>query len=600
MRRNYLVPILTLLLAVGLISALLATQKAENGFSCYTYDDQGRIINGYWSENEEMWYLFLTSTQNVLDVQLYCTEEIVGTSAGTLAQNVVMGGFRASEDKVELILSDGTMQTIVVLQSTLPCVYIDLAQAELADIHNDKDQKFDYNSLYISDPAGAWNLVAEDSVQIKGRGNSTWTLSEKRGYQISFEQETSVLGMSKAKKWILLANAFDDSMMRSQLVYTMAEKMEMDFVPSFEYVDLWIDGEYRGLYMLGEKVEIGTSRLDLKQPTGALFEHDEFFYMGEKNWFLSKKMNRHFTLKEIVEKREQVIQAAITNFEFEVDELIQYLYETPSEDVTLLKLSRMIDVDSFIQYFLINEYSLNREAFVVSFFWYKDGLDDVLHLGPVWDFDTCMGNDGELYTADYGEKNHELFRYLLAAPAFYERTLELLEEYWEHLSSMTDDVETISEEIARSAKMNYIRWDVLGKPNPKGGTDFARSFDEAVDILEQWLRGREGGFQVTHSKVAASVVSDDCKTMTVFLQLEEECESVRIALWSFENGQDDLNWYLASKEEVGTWRCRINLERHNCAGVYYYHIYADNQQSPIATGRNYVEIACSVPRDLRA
>ena len=192
-----------------------------------------------------------------------------------------------------------------------------------------------------------------------------------------------------------------------------------------------------------------------------------------------------------------------------------------------------------------------------------------------------------------------MFRYLLAAPVFYERTMELLGEYRDELESMTDDVEVIRTQIEQSAKMNYLKWNVLGKPNPKGGADFYPTFDAAADALKQWLQGREDGFQIECSKIATSVVSEDCRRIMVCYLPEKDHESVMVALWSEENGNDDLAWYPAGKAEDGTWQCQINLENHNCAGLYYFNIYTDNQQTLLATGRNYVQTACSPLYDLK-
>lgn len=574
-------------------------KSAGDTFTCFTYDDQGRVLEGFWSEREETWYLCVTSVMDVEHVRLYWTGRVADTSQGILnpEKGTVTDGFKKSGDSLLLTQKDGTVQKIVILQSNLPSVYVNLERTNLDKVHADQSVKHENNSIYMMDPNHIWDLTAEGTVTIKGRGNSSWREYEKKGYQIVFDKPTSVLGMEKAEKWVLLANASDDSLMRTQLVSRMAKGLGMDFVASFQYVDLWIDGEYLGTYLMGEKVEVNPARLNLVNPSGALFEHDEDFYFEEPNWFLSEKLNRHFTLKEIVEERDSLMQEAEARFEVAVDVLIQYLYETPSEQVTLDALSQMLDVDSAIKYYLINEYALNRESFSTSFYWYQDGLEDVLHLGPVWDFDTCMGNDKEPCTATYGE-NHVLFRYLLAAPAFYERTMALLDEYRDELEAMTDDVDVLRAQIAESARMNYLRWDVLGKPNPKGGADFAPTFDAAADTLKQWLQGRESSFQVMQCKIATSVVSDDCSTITVRFQPEQDYEEIMVALWSDENGRDDLSWYRAELAKDGIWFCRIDLDNHNCDGLYHYNIYTDNQRELLSTGQNYVQTAQAPRYDL--
>lgn len=564
----------------------------QEAFSCFAYDADGKALQGFWDAEDSQWYLFVPSTVSIADLKLHFTGKMDAVSTGALDKEagIVTGAFAQSGDKLELTDADGEISTVVVYQSDLPSVYIDLEGTTLGTIHQDKDKKYKTNSVYIADPNGEYDLTVTDNVEVKGRGNSTWRLYEKKGYQIKFDSKTSVLGMSKAKKWVLLANASDDSMMRTKLVYEMADKLGMAFVPSFEYVDLWIEGEYRGTYMIGEKVEPGSSRLDLQNDTGALFEHDEQFYAEEDYWIFSKPMQRHFVMKEIVEEEDAFIADAMTDFEAAVDELAAYLYSTPSNEVTLEELSTMIDVDSFIKYYLVNEYALNRESFATSFYWYKDGPDDVIHLGPIWDFDTCMGNDGEPYTANYGTE-HFMFRYLLASPAFNARTQELLETYRADLESMIENVDVLKAEIEDSAAMNYLRWDVLGKPNPKGGTDFHATYDDAVTFVKNWLQGREGAFAIGQCSVTTSVISEDCQYMDIRFDDGQEHDSILFAVWSLNGGQDDPGWYTAKQDENGVWRCSVDLGNHNSAGMYYIDTYAGSERTLISDGRNYVETA---------
>ena len=393
--------------------------------------------------------------------------------------------------------------------------------------------------------------------------------------------------MDKAKKWVLLANAGDDSMMRTKLVYDMAENLDMAFVCDMEYVDVWIEGAYCGTYQLGEKVELGSSRLNLEHENGVLIEQDDAYYMSEDYWFYSETLGRHFVMKEIVEEDAVVISAAMQDFSAAIDELALYLYSTPSEEVTLETLSSMIDVDSFAKYYLVNEYVLNRESFFSSFYWYMDGPDDVLHLGPIWDFDTCMGNDGVACTETYAEQ-HILFRYLLASPEFCQRTGELLEQYRPELEAMTQQVDVVQMQLATPSAMNYIRWDVLGEDNPKDNTiAFHDTFEEASDAVKNWLAGRQEAFVIRETEAVTTRINEDCSQMDLCFRAKTDYSQVRMALWSTEGGQDDVIWYTAVPNEKGNWCCTADLREHGSAGLYMIHVYADER--PVAEGLNYVE-----------
>lgn len=598
MKKLTAVVVITLILITFLLSRTwleeVTTEPEQNRspFSCSTYDTQGNLLKSYWSEEDQMWYLFVTSDQSIPDVALHYTGEVIHTSSGILhaEEGVITGAFSQSGDSLELQLADGRTKNVVLFQSTLPSVHIRLGKTTLDRIHLDKGEKYQGNSIYVMDPSGVYDLTEEETVEIKGRGNSTWTLYEKRAYQIKFQKATSLMGMDKAKKWVLMANASDDSMLRTKLVYDMAQNLDMAFVPNMEFVDLWIDGEYRGLFMVGQKVEPGDSRLNLNSNYGALFEHDDLFYEEETYWFRSNALDRYFVLKETVEEDGQIVTSAMNTFHSAVDALMNYLYATPSSRITLEDLSALIDIDSFAKYYLINEYVLNNDAIVTSFYWYQDGPEDVLHLGPIWDYDTCMGNDGRACDT-YAVREHILFRYLMAAPVFCERVQQLWEEYEPYFAALPENARKLKATVEASVEMNYKRWDVLGKPNPRGDQIFYPTYDEAVTTLYNWLEGRHAAFAVEGAVVANGAVSDDCSRMDVSFTEQAPYESVRFAVWNLNRQSQKVFWYDGIRDEAGNWTASVDLAQHAAAGIYSINVYPDNLPEPVAMGYGYAREA---------
>lgn len=592
---------LSVLALAGCSKKAEPTEAEPIGFSCYTLDARGEKIYGFEREEDGNWYLFVPSMQQISDIVLYYEGNVTEVSAGTNDEkaDTVVGAFAKSGDKTELTTKDGSSYTVSVMQSSLPSLQIDLNGTDLETIQQDKDKKYKENTLILTNPDGSCVLSEENSVEIKGRGNTSWKLYDKKGYQVKFSEKTSVFDMGKAKKWILLANASDDSMIRTKLIYEMAEHLDMEFVPSFEYVDLWIDGEYLGTYMIGEKVENGSSRLDFENPTGALFEHDEAFFEEEENSIYNKVLQRHFVLKEIEEETDQNIELALLDFDTSLDDLMTYLCETPSSKVTLAELAEKIDVDSFVKYYLVNEYVQNREAFATSFFWYQDGPEDVLHVGPIWDFDTCMGNDGAAFTESYGDQ-HVLFRYLLAVPEFRARTEELYQQYQSAFAGMKDNAQVLKDQIYDSAVMNYLRWNVLGKPNPKEhARDFYPTFPDAVHGVQEWLAGRSEHFQIAECSVVTSTVSDDCKWMTTSFQDGKSYDSVRFVVLNTESDSNMVVWSTAEYVD-GFWQAKTDLGAFNQAGMYRIDVYGDDGTMAITNGYHYVEQAVEKTYEIQA
>jgi hypothetical protein len=563
------------LLAAAILTALLTATAFAGGndFRCWTVDARQWTNQGYRSEKDGVWYLFLPADESLADTVLSFSGSVTAASAGTLDREhgTLTGAFAAS-DRVTLTLDGGKTVQICAKQSSLPSLRLTLNGTTLEQVHRDKNVKYPGNDLVLTDG----DDVLTGTVEFKGRGNSTWREYAKKPYQIKFSKKTSVLGMPAAKKWILLANASDDSMIRTRLVYDAAEQMGFPYVTEYKYVDLWVDGEYLGVYLIGEKAEIGKNRLNLQDPAGAMFELDNGFATDEDHYFFEGRLNSYFALKEIVEEDDAHIAQAMSNFQTAMTRFTTALTSEGWENLSLAQLNRMIDVDSLARYYLMNEYVLNGEGFFTSFFWYQDGASDVLHVGPLWDFDTCMGNRQEKVTDYNACDTSVLMKKMLNIPAFYQRVQELYARYEPVLTGMAGQIDGRKAEIGVSADLNYLRWNTLGTANPKpGGMPFAPTYDEALDRVRTWLNGRAGAFTPAVRPQQLGYYFNTARTVMYLTYSAPQQTALRFAVWGEQDGQNDLHWYQAKKQN-GRWVAEVPLINHQETGTYMVHIYNQN------------------------
>lgn len=559
--------------------------EETGAFGIETEDANGATVKAWYDSSSDRYYLFLTNAIQISEMQMKVTGiRMEKTSRGTLdmTTNTVTGAFANSGDGVTLTAKDGKKYNVIVEQSGIPSLSITLNTTDLATLNGgSKTIKYEGQSVLLTDEAGNVN-VKQDDVEIKGRGNTTWVYSDKKPYQIKFSKKQSVLGMAKAKKWILLANSFDDDMLRNKVGFYAGDAIGMPFTPDTQYVDLWIDGEYRGTYTIGEKVEVDQNRVNLTDPLGALCELD-VFYAQEDYYFHDDYMNVYYSLADTVDENNS--QAAMDHFHNSLSAFEQYLFNTDPSRVTLASLGKYISVDDFAKWLLANEYLCNCESYNTSWYWYKDGPGDVIHLGPLWDFDMSQNmesnKNNHTYTVMYGISFQKMMRSLMAVPAFATRMQQLYKQYRGVFSSLSGMVRTWGAELSTAANINYIRWKYLGRANQKpSGAPFAGSYAAAVDSHANWLAGRDGGFQINVSPVptakASVSVSDSGRVLDIKATSITGTSSIRAAVWSNTNSQDDLKWYDLKKNSDGSMSTQVDLANHGSSDTYHIHLYSGN------------------------
>lgn len=239
-----------------------------------------------------------------------------------------------------------------------------------------KDVKYPGNRLEIGD-------ISFDDVEIKGRGNATW-LQDKKPYQLKLSQKADLLGLGKQRKWILVSNYWDDTNLRTDTAFYLEKMVGEEFAYKGEFVELYVDGEYEGLYYLTRGIGIGKEAVDLRDPLGVLVELDNIYGGREEKYFFTSN-GECLTVKDVV--AEDNADAAMADFMKSFNAL-----EKAVKKQDFAKIRELIDIESFAQYFLISEFAANPDAYFTSQYFYKDGPDDKIHAGPAWDFDIAFNN----------------------------------------------------------------------------------------------------------------------------------------------------------------------------------------------------------------
>ena len=336
------------------------------------------------------------------------------------------------------------------------------------------------------------------NVTVKGRGHTTWG-RPKKPYQIKFDSKVDLLGLGKAKKWILLANDLDVTNMRNDIALAMAEMLGREYDARGRFVELYFNGDYTGLYYLINKVEISKASVDLRGDGGVLFELDTLHDDAEQCY--KSVLSDCLILQDSVSKDVTVQEEAAVRFVEDFDEFELFLLNKDYEGV-----KSKIDVKSFAEYYIINEFAVNPDAYSSSFYLYKPDFVGKIYAGPVWDFDLAFANrewgwqvDEEYFSPNrtmirrreaFGEdglnEDTNISKVLYYLMDFAEFREEVAKIFRENLAGRLEELLLMIrgrvESIEKAAEINNAKWQKEGAK------------EETEEMLE-WIRARYNYFE---------------------------------------------------------------------------------------------------------
>ena len=248
----------------------------------------------------------------------------------------------------------------------------------------------------------------EKNMEIQGRGNWSWSFAQKP-YTIKLAEEADLCGMGDAKTWVLVSVHSDKTMMHNFMTQKLAKNMGLEAVCDNEYIDVVCNGEYVGTYVLTEKIQFRENRIELEEDTGMLFEIEMVYrhtcssyclklYENPSNPSNSIHMRliEHgaFDLDNLTKEQAAQLKTDMKNAQKQIDTIARAM-----EGNYYDYLKTVIDIDSLVNWYLLNELTRNYDsAFVTSCYCYFNS-EGILCMGPVWDFDTCYGIQDSSYNS---------------------------------------------------------------------------------------------------------------------------------------------------------------------------------------------------------
>ncbi|SFB19278.1 CotH protein [Acetitomaculum ruminis DSM 5522] len=486
-KNKFIFLILSLILIVLFVSGLLFDENTLSGQISFNIKLNNSSEETFlWDDGQGSLYVFLPSYASMKNLKIKHAESdfyIEGESAfdGMDCSSFELNKFYKVEKKG--LLKSKSYKLIFMKSENVSSMHVTTVSGGMKSIKFSRDNS-ELSNIRIYNEKGILDYQGGYSDKIKGRGNTTWSL-DKKPFTIKLEKEANLLGMGQGFDWVLLANGYDESNIRNKLVYDFASKFLKTWSPESRYIDLYINGEYMGLYLLTEKIGVSKERFKAGE-NGALIQLTQDYKIKDKDTVINYK-NRNFILEYPYEINEKQLNE-LTNAIKSVDDALK------NDDSK--SLDKLIDIDSMAKKFLIDEVFLNKDEDEVSSYYYYDAEYNKLFAGPIWDYDLCLGNDAGMYTdesKDYKQilsLNKVWYKYLYENEYFKDYVIDLYKKEFRSLYNryIEERTDILLDEINTSAKMNAIRWNQLKEKIYDNG--IILKTHDSIMILKDFIKNR--------------------------------------------------------------------------------------------------------------
>lgn len=375
----------------------------------------------------------------------------------------------------------GTYTVDLMKFTGLPIIYLETAGS--APIESKEDY---IQGVVTVDGERNFADLINAEMKIRGRGNSTWVLHPKKPFQMKLSDKSEMLGMPSDKKWLFLAEYSDKTMLRNTIVFEMGYLSNLDWTPKSEFAEVYLNEQYNGTYNITQKVEEDDDRVALGDD-GFLLEIDQLERLDfDDVYFETNQFLINIKAPDVVQNDAQYtyIKNLITEFE---TVLFSNNYRDSNQGY-----ATYIDMDSFVDWYLINEITKNQDARSFSSIYLNVIPGETIKMGPLWDFDLSFGNvdySDSRYTDGFHIRWNPWYNRMFTDPVFIARVKERFAFFRANQDFIMDKIDAYAQKLAYAQQENNDKWETMGTyvwPNPV----IFETYEEEVEHLKTWYATR--------------------------------------------------------------------------------------------------------------
>ena len=337
------------------------------------------------------------------------------------------------------------------------------------------------------------------NMEIRGRGNYSWTGFDKKPYRIKLAAKQALLGMKKSKHFALLAHA-DDSQnqkgfLRNAVGFELSKMLGITYTPDAKPLEVVLNGDYIGLYFLTETIRVDEDRVNIVEQKDE--ETNSEAITG--GWLVeidNYDSDPHITIKEggkttmwITYKTPEVLS----------DQQEQYLTQQMKQIDNLVygdkksnEIWKYVDMDALAKFYIVQELTDNYESFHGSCYLHKEkGTSEKWYFGPVWDFGSSFNRDKNLYMYQGDVWHNHWIPQFCQFPAFMNRVKEIWSEFYANeFDKIYSFIDTHKAQISKAAAKDKERWSQY-----HGSQSIGTYIDRTTEVLRknaEWLNSQWG------------------------------------------------------------------------------------------------------------